>query len=129
MSARRLAALPPSSRQRLLLAPKPFRASRCNAMRAWILHVELGRCHPSLTHYECLGIPFPQNGHSTPLTYPDPLLPSLSTNAFKRWQVDVWAAGVSLYLLVTGKVPFEGSSLIQARDAMTTSCALEKVQA
>ena len=31
---------------------------------------------------------------------------------FSGFKVDVWAAGVTLYLISTGKVPFAGSSLI-----------------
>jgi serine/threonine-protein kinase 11 len=35
---------------------------------------------------------------------------------FSGYKVDVWAAGVSLFLLSTGRVPFEGASLIQLFD-------------
>ena len=31
---------------------------------------------------------------------------------FSGFKVDVWAAGISLFLLTTGRVPFEGTSLI-----------------
>jgi len=33
-------------------------------------------------------------------------------HCFSGFKVDVWAAGISLYLITSGRVPFEGSSLI-----------------
>jgi serine/threonine-protein kinase 11 len=41
-----------------------------------------------------------------------PEVASGSHEKFSGFKVDVWATGVSLYLLTTGRVPFEGTSLI-----------------
>lgn len=38
--------------------------------------------------------------------------------SFSGFKVDVWAAGVSLFLLTTGVVPFSGSSLINLFDTI-----------
>ena len=40
---------------------------------------------------------------------------------FSGFKVDVWAAGVSLFLLTTGEVPFSGSSLINLFDIIAAS--------
>eukprot|EP00731_Ephydatia_muelleri_P039049 Em1069g4a len=79
--------------------------------------VETSNSDLSISWYPSLYCPRVSKWVSPP---PIPPHPQATNSSYKGWAVDIWAAGVTLYALLFGRVPFTAKSVVDLYEVIQT---------